>query len=395
MKTQHGPVFFKVGDKGYSVAAPKIAEGGFPQQLYAMAKAQDLSEFKAAVGNCALAFHNVMYADVEGNIWYVYNCATPKRKQDIGWNQPVSGSTSDTDWNGYHSMDELPQVLNPACGWMQNCNSSPFSTSATGQNPLRKNFPNYVGRDDRDNNRVKISKAILSRPEKLSFEDLEALAWDTRALEADTWVPYLIKAFETIEAKDEKANLKHVIEALSKWNRKVTVDSSASTIFHLWYEKSASMIRQNKLTEASAIKNLGSVVNELTNAFEKWDVEYSELFRHQRPDSTGKFAGDDGKSFPIAGGHPQVGMVFTFLSRKVPGSKRRYGFHGHSYVSVVEFDPKGIKAKSMVPFGQSGDPDSKHYLDQAPLYAAGKFKTALFTKQEIVDQSERKYHPGE
>ena len=393
-KTIHGPVFFRVGKKGYSVAASKVAQGGFPQQLYAMAKAGNLAEFKSAVGRCSLAFHNVMYADVEGNTWYVYNSATPKRDPSIEWHKLVDGSNGKAKWNGYHTLAELPQVLNPDCGWMQNCNSSPYSTSLDGQNPARDDFPNYIGRNDADNNRVKISKSILGREKKFSFEDLEAAAWDTRALEADQWVPFLEKALKNSDSSgDEK--LRKVVATLTQWDRHVKVDSVAATLFHLWYEKAGSSIRQSKLTPDDSISHLLTVVGDLERDFSNWEIAYGELFRHQRPDADGKFAGDEGESFPIAGGHPQVGMVFTFLSRKVSGSKKRYGFHGHSYVSVIKYDKEGVKSKSLVPYGQSGNPESKHYLDQAPLYAAGKFKNSLFTQDEVKQNSKRNYHPGE
>ena len=391
-KTLHGPVFFRVGDKGYSIAAPRLAEGGLPQQFYAMAKAGDFKQFKSAVGQSGLAFHNIMYADTEGNTWYCYNCATPRRDPEIAWNKLVDGAVSKTAWNGIHSLDELPQVLNPECGWMQNCNSSPFSTSADGQNPKRADFPSYIGRDDRDNNRVKISKAILNRAEKFSFEDLEAAAWDTRVLEADKWVPYIVDAYQKSTGMDQ---LQPAIEALKNWKRTVTTESVAATLFHLWYENAVPKIRKSQMKPSSAVLILQNVVQELEQDFDSWEVEYGKLFRHQRPDASGLFAGDDGKSFPIAGGHPQVGMVFTFLSRKIPGSKRRYGFHGHSYVSVIEFDPNGIKSKSIVPYGQSCDKDSKHYLDQAPLYAEGKFKPQYFTRKDVLEHAATNYHPGD
>ncbi|MEL7498750.1 MAG: penicillin acylase family protein [Planctomycetota bacterium] len=389
-KTHRGPVFFRVGNRGYSVAIARIAEGGFPQQHYQMAVSKNLEQFKQAVGNCSLAFHNVMYADVAGNIWYVYNSATPKRDPEIPRNRPIDGSNSKADWNGYHSIHEMPQVLNPECGWMQNCNSSPFSTSAKGQNPNRADFLTYIGRDDKDNNRVKISKAILSRQQKFSFEDLEAAAWDTRVLEAKTWVPYLVEAHNPGEPEELDA----VIDTLDKWDQRVTTKSAAATVFHLWYEQVANEIQAQSLSKKEALTALETVIKELVSEFGKWDVGYGDVFRHQRPDAAGKYAGDQGASWPIAGGHPRVGMIFTYLTRKIPGSSKRYGFHGHSYVGIVELDPNGIKSKSMIPFGTSSNPDSKHYLDQAPMFARGEFKSALFDRQQVIDKAVRSYHPG-
>ena len=94
-----------------------------------MVLARNFAEWRAAMSYCALPMFNVVYADRQGNIFYAYNGAIPVRDPALNWRQPVDGSDPRTDWKGFHTFDELPQVFNPKSGYVQNCNSSPYTTT--------------------------------------------------------------------------------------------------------------------------------------------------------------------------------------------------------------------------------------------------------------------------
>ncbi|MFG0253074.1 MAG: penicillin acylase family protein, partial [Phycisphaerales bacterium JB038] len=398
-RTHHGPILAEREGKPLAVRIAGIENTPPLAQKYEMSKARDFASFKKAVGKLGIPFHNIMYADVEGNIWYVYNATVPRRAEQFDWTQPVEGSDPATDWQGYHDLAELPQVLNPASGWMQNCNSSPYITTANGaDNPKRDDYPAYLGRDGRDP-RVNMSHQVLAGSDAFTFESLCAAAFDRHAYEADRWLPRLLSAWENVrddetdEARQHK--LQEVVDELTAWDRSLACDSVATTVFMLWCESSRQRFASGNADDQALIDSLRAIVEVLETFSGTWQVPWGEINRHQRNDlRNGEANSDDRPSLPIAGGNPVAGVVFTYLAQLAPGTAKRYGFHGHSYVAVVELGPT-VRARTILPFGNSRHPESPHYFDQAPLYAQGKFKEAWFTPADVEANTRRSYHPGE
>ena len=223
-------------------------------------------------------------------------------------------------------------------------------------------------------------------------------------------------AFEkNIAAGDSLYNvLAGPISILKKWDYRCGENSIATTLSIEWgqkilaaimnikvdYDEETTLINKAKQYIATTSPNdllvpLLDVINDLQDKFGKWQIPWGEINRFQRISSDINHKFDDKQpSVPVAFVSATWGMLPSYTSRPFPGTKKKYGVHGNSFICAVEFGKK-IKAKSLLAGGQSGNEKSKHFFDQGEMYSKGIFKDVLFYKEDVLKHVEKTYHPGE
>ena len=411
--THHGPLMAVRNGEFLSMKADNRLLNGLIQ-CWKRTKAKGLKEFESTLALKGNISNNTVYADADGNIGYWHGNRIPKRDTAFNWTKPVDGSTKASEWQGLHEINQTLHVINPRNGWLQNCNSTPFRV-AGDDSPTPGNFPVYMAPDG-ENFRGINAVRVLSEEKKFTLDKIITAGYDTRLSAFEVLVPAVVKAFEhTIQPNDTLfAWLAGPIAVLKNWDYKSNEASIATTLAVEWGQKLLPIILQTKIVEdeeldqvektshfvASAkplelLQPLLQTVLDLQARFGKWQLPWGEINRFQRlTGSLQPYYKDDKPSLPVGFASGTWGMLPSYTSRTFPGTNKRYGVHGNSFVCAVEFGTK-VKAKALLAGGQSGDPASKHFKDQATLYSTGTFRDVLFYKEDVLKAVERQYHPGE
>jgi acyl-homoserine-lactone acylase len=410
--THHGPVMAKRDGKWISLKSYNRSMASLIQS-WKRTKAKGFEDYKKVMDIKANTSNNTVFADNQGNIAYWHGNYIPIRDTKYNWGKVVDGSTSKTEWKGLHPVEETVHSYNPVNGWLQNCNSTPF-TVAGENSPNKSNYRPYMAPDG-ENFRGINAVRVLYKEKNYTIDKVIATGYDTYLSAFEILVPAMIKSFETnVQSTDSLyALLNEPIAVLKNWDYRASESSVATTLAIETAQKMNPIITKVYVEEgerdqvdntkkfaSTASKEdlllpLLKTVNDLKTKFGKWQMPWGELNRFQR--LTGNMQekyDDDLPSLAIGGASALWGCLPSFNSKYAEGTKKRYGVGGNSFICAVEFGDK-IKAKSLLAGGNSGNKNSKHFSDQAQMYQQGRFKDVLFYREDVLKNVERRYWVGE
>ena len=377
-------------------------------QSYSRTKAKSYKAFYQSMQLRTNSSNNTVYADGDGNIAYFHGNFHPRRDPAFDWKHPVDGSTPATEWRGLHDIKDTITLFNPASGWIQNTNNWPFR-AAGASSPREQDYPQYMWSLP-ENARGLHALRVLEKAKDVTLDSLIAAAYDNYLTAFEPLVPQLLAAYEALPAQDPlRTSLAGQIAALRGWDLRYSVTSVPTSLAVYWGQQMVAGASQaarakevpvadyirDSLTTQERLQALVRASAKLEADFGSWQTPWGEINRFQRASGDVRQQYDDAKpSLPVAFPSAVWGSLASFGMSAPQKTKRIYGDRGNSFVAVVEFGPR-VRAKSILAGGNSSNPQSPHFADQALMYSRGEFKDVLFYKEDIERNLERKYHPGQ
>ena len=409
-RSHHGPITRSQDGKWVSIKLMQEPIKALTQS-YTRTKAANHDQFYASMELLTNSSNNTVYADADGNIGYYHGNFIPRRNLNFDWNAPLDGSTSATEWQGLHTVDEMIRLFNPPNGWIQNTNNTPFS-AAGPYSPRAQDYPRYMANNP-ENPRGIHAVRVLENTKNFTIDSLIAAAYDPLLTAFESLIPPLLLTTAGDNAQIESeltinSELLEYIDLLRDWDYTYSLDSTATTLAVFWAQNLMDDVRDeastagidiyeymaHNATDLQRLTAMRKAAETLQNDFGSWEVPWSEVNRYQRlnGDIEQDF-NDAAPSIPVVFASSRWGSLASFGSRTYPGTTRMYGTSGNSFVAVVEFADH-LRAKAITVGGLNSNPDSPHFADQAAMYARGEFRDVLFYREDVEANLERSYAPG-
>jgi acyl-homoserine-lactone acylase len=406
-RTHHGPVVREADGKWISIALMYKPVEALSQSFLRI-KAHDYKSFLKVAQLKANSSNNTIFADSDGNIAYLHPQFIPRRDDRFDYTRPVDGADPATDWKGVHPLEEAPHLLNPANGWIANTNNWPYS-AAGPYSPRARDYPRYMDSAG-ENPRGEHATLVLKDRRDFTLQSLLAAAFDPLLPAFQLLIPDLLAAYDQTPDSDPlKARLADQIGLLRGWDYRWSLDSTPTALAVFWGEKlwhelepaaAAAGTTNHEYMAAHAssqqkLQALASASDRLQQDFGSWQTPWGEINRFQRisDDLVEKF--DDAlPSTPVPFTSSDWGSLASFGAHRYPGTKRYYGDKGNSFVAVVEFGDR-VRALAVTAGGESGDPKSPHFNDEATRYASGNLREVYFYPEQLQGHTEKTYHPGD
>jgi acyl-homoserine-lactone acylase len=406
-RSHHGPIVRAEGGKWIAVKIFQDPVRALAQS-YLRTKTTDYRSFRRTQEMRTDTSNNTVYADADGTIAYFHGNFIPRRDPRFDFTRPVDGSDPATEWHGAHRLEETITLLNPSSGWIQNTNDWPFSAAGTAS-PKRESYPAYMWTKG-ENPRGVHAVEVLEHLEGATLDSLIAAAYDAHLTAFEVLLPPLLAAYDRLDDGDpRRASLNEPIASLRRWDRRSASDSIPAALAILWGEQLAARAEARAqaanepiydyllrhLTDEERLEALGAALARVERDMGSWKIAWGEINRFQRLTGDPVQSFDDTKpSLPVGFAPGQWGSLASFDYLKPRTTRHIFGSSGNSFVAAVEFGPT-VRAKAITTGGESGDPSSTHFADQALMYSEGRFRDVLFSPEDVSAHAERRYHPGE
>jgi acyl-homoserine-lactone acylase len=404
-RSHHGPIIRTENDRWIAI---KLLQDPVPalEQSYLRTKTTDYASFRRTQELRTDTSNNTVYADADGTIAYFHGNFIPKRDPSFDYTHPVDGSNPATEWQGPLALEDTITLRNPGSGWIQNTNNWPFS-AAGDSSPKREDFPVYTwwkGENPRGIHAVE----VLQNIHDVTLDSLIAAGYDSHLTAFDALLPPLFQDYDSLAADDpRRGTLKEPIDILRGWNRRTGADSVPTALAIFWgqelLDRKGPEARDadepvydylvGHLTTPERLDGLTGAMAKLQRDFGSWRTPWGAINRYQRlTDDIVQPVDDDKPSLPVGFASSNWGALASFDSPYPRRTKKIYGSVGNSFVAAVEFGP-AIRAKAIMSGGESGDPVSPHFADQALMFSQGHFRDVLFYPEDVRAHAERSYHP--